>query len=184
MLPKRFWITAGEGESKNSKLEAIDAAFMNAGIGFQNHVTVSSIPPIEEIRPLINKEKGITHVPVNGKNRLLPLSAVIHVVRSLNIGNKGETIACCIALAKIRVELDEKSKECVLAFESQGSSIDDVEENALAGVRRMIELRKAQIQEDWCESGYKLISSSLNIEEQFGCVATFVVFDPFTYEKI
>ncbi|NPD89466.1 MAG: hypothetical protein HGN29_12170 [Asgard group archaeon] len=184
MLPTRFWLTAGKGESESSELESIDSAFMDAGIGYQNHVAVSSIPPKEEIYPKVDSERGITYVPVNGELMLLPFSSIIHVVRSMNKGNKGDKISCCIALAKIETDVAGKSIECVLAFEVQNSSLSKAEESALEGIKKMVELRDGRVQEDWGKSGYKLISSSLQIERQFGCVVAFVVFDPFTYGKI
>jgi pyruvoyl-dependent arginine decarboxylase (PvlArgDC) len=183
MLPARFWLTTGKGESKNSKLESIDAAFMDAGLGYQNHVTVSSIPPLEEINPQINKKKGITHILVDNRLKILPLSSVIHVVKSINVGKKGESIACCIALAKVEVEVGGKFEDCILAFEANGTSLKEVEEIALQGVRKMVEHRAGKIQEAWGDAGYKLIGSDLKISNQFGCVVAFVVFDPFTYKK-
>jgi pyruvoyl-dependent arginine decarboxylase (PvlArgDC) len=157
---------------------------MNAGVGYQNLVTVSSIPPNEEIYPKIDNEKGITFVPLNKGFRQLPFSSIIHVVKSMNNGKRGDTISCSIALAKIKTNIEGQSKECVLAFEAQDSIQSKAEESALVGVKKMVTLRNGLIQESWENSGYKLISSSLKIEKKFGCVVAFVVFDPFTYEKI
>ena len=182
MQPTRFWLTTGIGQSENSELEAIDSAFIEAGIGYQNHVAVSSIPPNEEIYPKIDCEKGITYVPINGELKQLPFSSIIHVVRSMNKGNKGDKIASSIALTKIEKDVDGNVQNSVLAFEAQGSLLSKVEENAQRGVKQMIELREGRIQQDWSKSGYRLISSSLQIEKQFGCVVAFVVFDPFTYK--
>lgn len=183
MLPTRFWLTVGKGESENSKLEAIDAAFMDAGVGYQNHVTVSSIPPLEEIYPQIDRKKGITYITVESKPKLLPLSSIIHVVKSISVGKKGERISCSIALAKATVTIADNTEECILAYESQGTSQNEAEEAALKGVKKMIEHREGKIQEIWGDSGYKLISIDLLIRNNFGCVVAFVVFDPFTYEK-
>lgn len=183
MLPTRFWLTTGIGQSKSSGLEAIDSAFMEAGIGYQNHVTVSSIPPKEEIYPKIDSEKGITYVPINGELKLLPFSSIIHVVRSMNKGNKGDKIACSIALTKIETNVDGSPQKCFLAFEAQNPSLSKAEKRALVGVKKMVELRAGRVQEDWGTSGYKLVSSSLQVEKQFGCVVAFIVFDPFTYEQ-
>ncbi|MHA1954424.1 MAG: pyruvoyl-dependent arginine decarboxylase [Candidatus Heimdallarchaeaceae archaeon] len=184
MLPTRFWLSSGIGQSERSELEAIDSAFMKAGIGYQNHVTVSSIPPIVEIYPKIDSEKGITHVLINGELKLLPFSSILHVVRSMNKGNKGDKIACSIALTMIETDVDGYSQKCVLAFEAQNSSLSIAEGDAQRGVKKMIELRAGRVQKDWGKSGYKLVSSSLQIEKQFGCVVAFVVLDPFTYEQL
>jgi pyruvoyl-dependent arginine decarboxylase (PvlArgDC) len=184
MLPTRFWLTTGKGESDVSELNAIDSAFLDAGLGYQNHVAVSSIPPEKEIIPKIDHKKGITFVPVKDEFILLPISSVIYVVRSMNTGKIGEEIACSIALAKVELKIEQEPSKCVLAFETQGSSLIDVERNALAGVKKMVKIRKANLQDDWGNSGYKIISSSLEIKEKFGCVIAFVVFDPFTYEEV
>jgi len=184
MLPTRYWITTGKGESENSVLNAVDVAFMNAGLGYQNHVIVSSIPPGEEISPRIVSEKGLTYVPVKHEYKLLPFSSIVHVIRSMNTGSNGDEIACSIALAKGEIIIEEESSECILAFESNGSSIIEVEEKALDGVKNMVKIRKVKLHEKWGNSGFKIISSSLEIGAKHGCVVSFVVLDPFTYEEV
>ena len=118
--PTRYWITSGVGESEISELDAIDNAFMNSGLGYQNHIKVSSIPPVLEITPEIDSERGITHVEIAGTKKMIPFSTNIHVVKSIITGNKNQQLTACIALAKVFVQIEEKNTSCVLAFESKG----------------------------------------------------------------
>ncbi len=181
--PTRFWLTAGIGESDRSKLEAIDSAFHNSGLGYQNLVVVSSIPPINEISPKIDSHKGTTHVLCNNEWKLLPLSSVIHVVRAMNTGKTGENLASCVALAKINVEINSVTEKCMLAYEEIGSDLNQTEQLAIQGVRAMIKHRQGVIDESWGEAGFKLISSFLKVKKKYGCSVAFVVFDSFTYQS-
>ncbi|MBY9000904.1 MAG: hypothetical protein KGD64_08330, partial [Candidatus Heimdallarchaeota archaeon] len=78
--PTRFWLTQGNGESNVSKLSANDEAFIQSGIGYQNHVMVSSIPPSVEIQPRILSQKGVTYVPFKDDFKLIPPSSILYVV--------------------------------------------------------------------------------------------------------
>jgi len=181
LTPTRFWLTAGIGESDNSKLEAIDLAFINSGLGYQNLVLVSSIPPINEISPKIDSSKGTTHILCNNEWKLLPFSTVTHVVQALNTGETGENLASCIALVKIIVEINNAKEKCMLAYEEIGNELNQTEQRALQGVKSMIKHRQGVVDESWGESGFKLISSFLNVKKKFGCAVAFVAFDPFSY---
>jgi pyruvoyl-dependent arginine decarboxylase (PvlArgDC) len=179
--PTRFWVTSGTGESDTSELDAIDKAYMNSGLGYQNHITVSSIPPVTEIFPVIDRVKGITHLEIENKHTMIPFSTNIHVVKSLSCGSKGEVLSTCIALAKIYVNIDEKEIPCLLAFESKGELLEETQSEALEGVKSMVRERNANIDSAWGSSGFKVINSSLKVTKKFGCSVSFVVFDPFTY---
>ncbi len=181
-IPSRFWITKGTGESNVSDLSAIDESLMNAGIGYQNHVLVSSIPPSIEIQPKIIARHGLTRVPVGVEWKLIPSSAILYVVRALKTGKRGDTVATCISLAKVEIKTSDANLECVLAYESNGSKIDEVENIALSGLKEMVERRHAILDENWGNSGYKTISSSLEITKKYGCSVSFVVMDPFTFK--
>ncbi|MFW9852885.1 MAG: pyruvoyl-dependent arginine decarboxylase [Candidatus Thorarchaeota archaeon] len=181
--PTRFWLTAGIGESNRSKLEAIDSAFHNSGLGYQNLVVVSSIPPINEISPKIDSHKGTTHVLCKNEWRLLPISSVVHVVQAMNTGKTGEGLASCIALAKISIEIDNIKEKSMLAYEAIGSNLNQTEQSAIQGVKAMIKHRQGVIDKSWGETGFKLISSFLNVKKKFGCSVAFVVFDSFTYQS-
>ncbi|MHA1668705.1 MAG: pyruvoyl-dependent arginine decarboxylase [Candidatus Heimdallarchaeaceae archaeon] len=181
ITPTRFWLTSGEGESDLSELLAIDAALLSAGIGYQNHIVVSSIPPSEEIVPKVDSEKGITTVPLQNKWEMVPFSSLLHVVRSMKTGIKGETLASCIALVKIKTNDRESNEGCLLAYEISGSNLRKIEELALLGVKGMAEQRNATIDHSWGDNGFKKVSSSIKVKKNYGCSASFVVFDPFTY---
>ena len=181
--PTRFWLTSGIGESDTSKLDAIDKAFMNSGLGYQNHIAVSSIPPVVEIIPEIDRAKGITFIEVDDKCIMIPFSTNIHVVKSLSKGSVGQKHATCIALAKVFVKIKGEQIPCMLAFESRGETLDKTETMAIEGVKSMVQERRAKIDSSWGLSGFKTISSFLEITKNFGCSVSFVVFDPFTYQN-
>ncbi len=181
-IPSRFWMTKGIGESDVSELSAFDESLMNAGIGYQNHVLVSSIPPSIEIQPKIVAQHGLTHVPVGNEWKLIPSSAILYVVKAIKTGKKGNDIATCISLAKVAVNTNDANLKCVLAYESKGSNLEKVEKIALSGLKEMVERRQAILDESWGNSGYKHISSSLEITKEYGCSVSFVVMDPFTFK--
>ena len=181
--PTRFWSTSGTGQSDYSELESVDFAFLDSGLGYQNHVTVSSIPPTEEIFPTIDKKQGVTYIPLDNELRMLPVSNILYVVRSIRNGLKGETIASCISLAKVTFEINDVSNSCMLAYETSGVDLEIVKNEALVGVRNMAEEREAKLDVSWRDSGFKTITSSLEVSKKFGCSASFVVFDPFTFKR-
>src|SRR3972149_7025274 len=82
-IPKKFFVTSGKAVSKISDLNAFDEALLNAGIGEQNLVSVSSILPI-----------GIQQV----KRRELPMGAITHTVLAQQRGGEGEMISAGIAV--------------------------------------------------------------------------------------
>jgi len=180
--PSRFWITNGIGESDVSELSAFDESLMKAGIGYQNHVLVSSIPPSIEIQPKIVAQYGLTHVPVGDEWKLIPSSSILYVVRAMKTGKRGDNIATCISLAKITIDTTTPYLECILAYEANGSSLKLVEAIALSGLNEMVKRRQAILDESWGNFGYKIISSSLEIKKEYGCSVSFVVMDPFTFQ--
>ena len=181
--PTRYWITSGTGESELSDLDALDKAFMNAGLGYQNHIAVSSIPPVTEIFPDIDKENGITYVSFENKRSMIPFSMNIYVVKSLTFGKRNDFISTAIALAKIFTKINGEEIPCMLAFESKGETLDEAKAKALEGVKSMISERVAYIDSSWGNSGFKFASSSLVITKKYGCSVSFIVFDPFTYQN-
>jgi hypothetical protein len=54
-VPTRFFVSSGKGINKTSELNAFDLALLQAGIGEQNLVSVSSVLPIGILR------RGRTH---------------------------------------------------------------------------------------------------------------------------
>lgn len=83
-IPTKFFVTSGEAISKVSELNAFDQALINAGIGEQNLISVSSVLPI-----------GIKQV----ERQKLPTGAIIHCVLAQQRGNEGEMISAGIAYA-------------------------------------------------------------------------------------
>jgi arginine decarboxylase len=84
LLPRRFFITSSSAVSAISDLNAFDRALIEAGIGEQNLVSVSSvIPPGAEMTG-----------PAE-----LPMGAVTHCVLAQMRGSEGEMISAGIAYA-------------------------------------------------------------------------------------
>ncbi|MHA1418512.1 MAG: pyruvoyl-dependent arginine decarboxylase [Candidatus Heimdallarchaeaceae archaeon] len=181
-IPSRFWITKGIGESDVSELSAFDESLMSAGIGYQNHVLVSSVPPSIEIQPKIVAQHGLTYIQVGSEWKLIPSSAILYVVRAIKSGKKGDSVATCISLAKVTIITGDETLECVLAYEANGSNPEVVNRTALSGLKEMVERRQAILDENWGNSGYKIVSSSLEITKEYGCSVSFVVMDPFTFK--
>ena len=81
-IPKKFFVTSGKAASRVSDLNAFDEALLNAGIGEQNLVYVSSILPI-----------GVKQA----RRPELPMGAVTHCVLAQQRGGEGEMISAGIA---------------------------------------------------------------------------------------
>src|SRR3990172_8375204 len=81
-MPRKFFVTSGKAVSKVSDLNAFDEALLNAGIGEQNLVSVSSILPV-----------GIKQV----KRREIRMGAITHTVLAQQRGGEGEMISAGIA---------------------------------------------------------------------------------------
>ncbi len=82
LVPTKFFIVHGSATSETSDLNAFDRALINAGIGEQNLVSVSSVIPDGAVR--------IEYVP-------LTMGAVTHCVLAQMRGCEGESIAAGIA---------------------------------------------------------------------------------------
>ncbi len=80
--PKKFFVTSGRAVSRVSDLNAFDEALLNAGIGEQNLVYVSSILPI-----------GVKQT----RRANLEMGAITHCVLARQTGSEGETISAGIA---------------------------------------------------------------------------------------
>jgi len=81
-VPSRFFVTSGKGINKTSELNAFDLALLQAGIGEQNLVSVSSVLPV-----------GIRQV-----DRMpIPRGAITHCVLARHGGGEGEVISAGIA---------------------------------------------------------------------------------------
>jgi arginine decarboxylase len=80
--PTRFFVTSGKGINKVSELNAFDLALLQAGIGEQNLVSVSSVLPI-----------GVRQVD----RERLPRGAVTHAVLARQGGGEGEVVSAGIS---------------------------------------------------------------------------------------
>ncbi len=81
-IPKKFFVTSGKAVSRVSDLNAFDEALINAGIGEQNLVYVSSILP-----------NGVKQT----RRMLLPMGGITHCVLAQQRGGEGEMISAGIA---------------------------------------------------------------------------------------
>jgi arginine decarboxylase len=81
-LPTRFFVTSGKGINKVSELNAFDLALLQAGIGEQNLVSVSSVLP-----------NGIRQVD----RERLPRGAITHAVLARQGGGEGEVVSAGIS---------------------------------------------------------------------------------------
>ena len=83
-IPSRFFVTSGKGINTTSELNAFDLALLQAGIGDQNLVSVSSVLPsgIRQVSPA-RIERG----------------AITHAVLARYSGGEGEMISAGIAYA-------------------------------------------------------------------------------------
>lgn len=84
LVPDEFFIVSGSAVSEVSDLNAFDMALIDAGIGEQNLVSVSSVIPEGAVRTAY---------------RPLAMGAVTHCVLAQMRGCEGETIAAGIAYA-------------------------------------------------------------------------------------
>ena len=81
-VPSRFFVTSGKGINKTSELNAFDLALLQAGIGEQNLVSVSSVLPIGI--------RQVDRVPI-------ARGAITHCVLAWHGGGEGEVISAGIA---------------------------------------------------------------------------------------
>ncbi|MBS7611347.1 pyruvoyl-dependent arginine decarboxylase [Candidatus Bathyarchaeota archaeon] len=84
LIPRKFFVTAGRGLSKVSKLNAFDRALIDAGIGNCNLVPVSSILP-----------SGAEECEV----RDISAGSIVFVVMARMDGSEGEKLGAGIAWA-------------------------------------------------------------------------------------
>jgi arginine decarboxylase len=81
-IPTRFFVSSGKGINKTSELNAFDLALLQAGIGEQNLVSVSSVLPV-----------GIRQVD----RTRIARGAITHCVLARHAGGEGEVISAGIA---------------------------------------------------------------------------------------
>jgi len=149
-LPKHFFVTAGRATSKVSELNAFDQALLNAGIGEQNIVSVSSTLP-----------QGIKRIPPCDITR----GAIVFCVLAQEKGNEGETISAGIAygfrdddeggyVAEGHLKGDKKSLKEILRWK-----LDEMAK------LRDVEIRRAN---------YKIINLTVPFDHYGSCIAALV----------
>jgi arginine decarboxylase len=84
LVPKKFFVSSGAAVSEVSDLNAFDKALIQAGVGEQNMLSVSSVIP-----------DGAVQVPA----RDLPMGSITHCVLAQMRGSEGEMISAGIAYA-------------------------------------------------------------------------------------
>lgn len=84
LVPKRFFVTSGAAVSEVSDLNAFDKALIQAGVGEQNMLSVSSVIP-----------RGAEQVSA----RELTMGSITHCVLAQMRGSEGEMISAGIAYA-------------------------------------------------------------------------------------
>lgn len=84
LVPKKFFVTSGSAVSEISDLNAFDQALLNAEIGEQNLISVTSVIP-----------KGAKQVPI----RDLAMGEITHCVLAQMRGSEGEMISSGISYA-------------------------------------------------------------------------------------
>jgi arginine decarboxylase len=149
-LPKHFFVTAGRATSKVSELNAFDLALLNAGIGEQNVVSVSSTLP-----------KGIKRIAPCGITR----GAILFCVLAQEKGQEGETISAGIAygfrdddeggyVAEGHLKGDKKSLKEILKWK-----LDE-----------MAKLRDIEIK----DATFKIIELTVPFDHYGSCIAALV----------
>lgn len=84
LVPKKFFVSSGAAVSEISDLNAFDKALIQAGVGEQNMLSVSSVIPQDAVQ-----------VPA----RELTMGSITHCVLAQMRGSEGEMISAGIAYA-------------------------------------------------------------------------------------
>ena len=156
-LPKKFFITSGKSQDDGSELNAFDLALADAGIAQCNLVTVSSILPSDagEI-----KQVGITP------------GAITYVVLAKMHGRCGDSIGAGVGYGW--GQRDGRRYHGMIAEYRSHNSKEHVEEKLREQLKRMAGSRALDLVED----EVKIITESMKVEEDHGCVLAALVFVP------
>jgi arginine decarboxylase len=154
MVPRHFFVTAGEAQDGASELNAFDLALQEAGITQCNLVEVSSILPTDstEVDPV-----------------KIPPGAITFCVMARMTGTSGETIGC--GLGHAWGTLPDGSKYGIVAEHHGYSDVQYIKKKLEIKLKRMAEVRKL-----------KLTQLSTNVrsivvkEGKYGCVVTVLVY--------
>ncbi|MEW5759781.1 MAG: pyruvoyl-dependent arginine decarboxylase [Candidatus Thermoplasmatota archaeon] len=149
-LPTKFFVTSGKAVSKVSDLNAFDMALLDAGIGEQNLVSVSSILPrgIKQVEPM-----------------KLPTGAITYCVLAQQRGNEGEMISAGIVYG---FRADKKG-----GYVAEGHIHGDrkaLKEILQWKIEEMVKLRQAELK----EIKYKTEELSIPMDHYGACLAAVV----------
>ena len=182
MIPTRFWMTKGVGIA-DDPLSAYDAALYDAGLGNQNIVTVSSVPPPTMIDVRISE--GCTEVPVETGSGIeykqLPRSAVIFVVQAKSIGTGTRVATVSLGWHHSRSGMEEG----IFAVEDNGT--DSVDDSLARNTVRLQQMMKSRKVEPVMENGEpKFIHLAVEVDagDRIGAALSLAVFDPFTFKPL
>lgn len=182
MIPTRFWITKGTGIAEDT-LTAYDQALYDAGVGCQNIVTVSSVPPVEQIRVRVQKGSTLIPMPMLGDRiefRKVPRSTILFAVQALSVGSSDR-----IATVSIGRYESADGTPAVLAVEDEGTdSIMESQKRATNCLREMMRCRGilGVDSPDFERERVQHASSIVQAGEKTGAALALVVFDPFTMQ--
>jgi arginine decarboxylase len=152
-IPKRFFVTSGKAVSAVTDLNAFDEALLNARIGEQNLVSISSILP-----------EGVVEVePVD-----LPMGAITHCVLAQMRGGEGEVIAAGIAYG-----FREDGRGGYVAEGHMHGTGEALEEILEWKVEEMAKLRGTRID----EIRYRIEELSVPMDHYGACLAALVFLD-------
>jgi len=152
-IPTKFFVTSGKAVSKVTDLNAFDLALLNAGVGEQNLVSLSSILPI-----------GVKET----RRRVLPMGAITPCILAQQRGSEGETISAGIGFG---FRTDGKGGYVV---EGHGymnkKAIREILEWKL---REMVKLRGVELR----SIEYKIEELSIPMDHYGVCLAALVFLD-------
>ncbi|MCX6694926.1 MAG: pyruvoyl-dependent arginine decarboxylase [Candidatus Altiarchaeota archaeon] len=150
MLPKKFFVVAGRGESDTSRLNSFDKALVEADIAQCNLVPVSSILP-----------SGATEV----KPRKIPAGSITFCVLARKDGVQGGKISAGVEWAFC------KGSYGMVAEEDSSKNQAQVKEDLRDKMAEMAEARKLKI----TKSDSKTISIE-KIRKKYGTVVVALVY--------
>jgi arginine decarboxylase len=159
-LPRAFFVSAGQGTSTESPLNAFDDALSEAGIDECNIVYVSSIIPADaiEVKPV----------------RITPGTITFAVVARMD-GDEGEVIGAGIGYTKCR---DKKGPTYGFVAENHGYKDEDtITAELFKRMKRMASDRGMTLVDP------KVLVRSMRVpKDRYGCVVVALVYVPFTSE--
>jgi len=151
--PKSVYLCSGFGQGL-SKLEALDNALLEAGIGDLSLITVTSILP--------PKFKVVQEMPANIRGCTVPC------IISKAFGVKGDTISAAMVIA--RTYREDGSEDIGLVAEAHALGPENVAiEMAKEEIRRMAQRRGLRLKI------VKVASASGIVEEVYGCAVACAV---------